>query len=72
VSIVQQANIDGQPRQMLEAISVGQDKMKGVGPSRDNGVGDGRNKPEVVVPPELAKLADEVEKSLELLVMPSS
>jgi chemotaxis protein MotB len=68
VSIVQQANIDGQPRQMLEAISVGQDKMKGLGPSRDNGVGDGRNKPEVVVPPELAKLADEVEKSLELLV----
>jgi chemotaxis protein MotB len=68
VSIVQQANIDGQPRQMLEAISVGQDKMKGVGPSREKGVGDGRNKVEVVVPPELSKLADEVEKSLALLV----
>src|SRR5688572_9882451 len=66
VSIVQQANIEGQPRQMLEAIAVPQNKMKGLGPSRDNGMGDGLNK--VVVPPELAKLADEVEKSLELLV----
>ena len=68
VSIVQQANIEGQPRQMLEAISVGQGKDKGLGPSRDNGVGDGRNKVEVVVPPELAKVADEVEKSLASLV----
>ncbi len=68
VSIVQQANIEGQPRQMLEAISVGQDKMKGIGPSREKGVGDGRNKVEAVVPPELSKLADEVEKSLALLV----
>ena len=68
VSIVQQANIEGQPRQMLEAISMGQDKMKGLGPSRDNGTGKGRDKVEVVVPPELAKVADEVEKSLALLV----
>jgi chemotaxis protein MotB len=68
VSIVQQANIEGQPRQMLEAISVGQEKMKGLGPSRDDGVGDGRSKVEVVVPPELAKVADEVEKSLAALV----
>jgi chemotaxis protein MotB len=68
VSIVQQANIEGQPRQMLEAISVGQDKMKGLGPSRDDGVGDGRDKVEVVVPPQLAKVADEVERSLAALV----
>jgi chemotaxis protein MotB len=68
VSIVQQSNIEGQPRQMLEAISVGQAKGKGLGPSRDNGTGKGRDKIEVVVPPELAKLADEVEKSLALLV----
>jgi chemotaxis protein MotB len=68
VSIVQQASIEGQPRQMLEAVSMGQDKMKGLGPSRDNGTGKGRDKVEVVVPPELAKVADEVEKSLALLV----
>ncbi|MEO8019909.1 MAG: flagellar motor protein MotD [Pseudomonadota bacterium] len=68
VSIVQQANIEGQPRQMLEAVSVGQQKGKGLGPSRDNGTGKGRDKVEVVVPPELAKVADEVEKSLALLV----
>jgi len=68
VSIVQQANIEGQPRQMLEAISVGQDKMKGIGPSREEGIGKNHNKVEVVVPPELAKVADEVEKSLALLV----
>jgi chemotaxis protein MotB len=68
VSIVQQANIEGQPRQMLEAVSVGQQRGKGLGPSRDNGTGKGRDKIEVVVPPELAKVADEVEKSLALLV----
>jgi chemotaxis protein MotB len=68
VSIVQQANIEGQPRQMLEAISVGQEKSRGLGPSRDDGIGDGRNKVEVEVPAELSKLADEVEKSLALLV----
>ncbi|HEV7608390.1 MAG TPA: flagellar motor protein MotD [Steroidobacteraceae bacterium] len=68
VSIVQQANIEGQPRQMLEAVSVGQEHGKGLGPSRDNGTGKGRDKVEVVVPPELAKVADEVEKSLALLV----
>src|SRR5688500_7502828 len=70
VSIVQQANIEGQPRQMLEAISVGQESGKGLGPSRDNGTGKGRNKDqiEVIVPPELAKVADEVEKALAVLV----
>jgi chemotaxis protein MotB len=70
VSIVQQANIEGQPRQMLEAISVGQKDGKGLGPSRDNGIGKGRNQDqiEVIVPPELAKVADEVEKALAVLV----
>jgi chemotaxis protein MotB len=68
VSIVQQANIEGQPRQMLEAVSVGSDSGKGMGPSRRNGVGKGAAQVEVVVPPELARLADEVEKSLALLV----
>ncbi len=38
------------------------------GPSRDNGTGKGRSQVEVVVPPELAKVADEVEKALALLV----
>ena len=68
VSIVQQASIEGQPRQMLEAVSVAQKDGKGLGPSRQNGAGKGKNELEVVVPPELAKLADEVEKSLSLLV----
>jgi chemotaxis protein MotB len=68
VSIVQQSNIEGQPRQMLEAVSLEKAKGKGVGPSRDNGSGKGLNKVEVVVPPELAKVADEVEKSLAMLV----
>jgi chemotaxis protein MotB len=70
VSIVQQANIEGQPRQMLEAISIGQKDGKGLGPARENGTGKGRNKDqiEVIVPPELAKVADEVEKALAVLV----
>ena len=34
VSIVQQAMIDGQPRQMLEAVSVHQENGKGLGPAR--------------------------------------
>jgi chemotaxis protein MotB len=68
VSIVQQANIEGQPRQMLEAISLAQKDGKGLGPSRLNGTGKGGSQVEVVVPPELAKVADEVEKALALLV----
>ena len=42
VSIVQQANIEGQPRQMLEAIAVGEQEGKGLGPAPRNGEGEGR------------------------------
>jgi chemotaxis protein MotB len=69
MSIVQQATIDGQPRQMLEAVSVHQQDGKGLGPARENGIGkeDGKQI-EVYVPAELAKVADDVEKSLASLV----
>jgi chemotaxis protein MotB len=66
VSIVQQATIEGQPRQMLEAVSIHTDDGKGQGPSRRNGVG--RGKGEYPIPPELRRVAEEVEKSLALLV----
>lgn len=66
VSIVQQANIEGQPRQMLEAVSIGQEDGKGLGPSRRKGVAEKPDDAEM--PNELSKLADEVEKSLALLV----
>ncbi len=65
VSIVQQANIEGQPRQMLEAVSIGQEDGKGLGPSRHNGIGDSDQDK---MARELAKVADEVEKSLATLV----
>jgi chemotaxis protein MotB len=70
VSIVQQANIEGQPRQMLEAIAVGELEGKGLGPAPRNGEGQGSNSNqiEVIVPPELAKVADAVEASLAALV----
>jgi chemotaxis protein MotB len=70
VSIVQQANIEGQPRQMLEAISVNQGDGKGLGPSRHKGIGQGQGNKEIEVriPKELQQVADEVERSLALLV----
>ena len=69
VSIVQQAMIDGQPRQMLEAVSVHQQDGKGLGPSRENGISDENGKQiEVIVSAELAKVADDVERSLATLV----
>jgi chemotaxis protein MotB len=70
VSIVQQANIEGQPRQMLEALAVGEQEGKGLGPAPRNGEGQGANSKqiEVIVPPELAKVADAVEASLAALV----
>jgi chemotaxis protein MotB len=68
VSIVQQAAIDGQPRQMLEAISIAQRDGKGLGPSRRNGIGEHAKEEDVVIPPDLARLANEVERSLALLV----
>jgi chemotaxis protein MotB len=60
VSIVQQANIEGQPRQMLETISLG-DKDGRVKPRGDDSH-------QQKIASELAKVADEVERSLETLV----
>jgi chemotaxis protein MotB len=64
VSIVQQATIDGQPRQMLEAISLGEQLGKGL-----------RKRPEktsagaqIILPPALGRVADEIEKALAPLV----
>ncbi len=64
VSIVQQATMDGQPRQMLEAISLGEQLGKG-----------SRKRPEktsagaqIIVPPALGRVADEIEKALAPLV----
>jgi len=70
VSIVQQANLEGQPRDMLEAVAVGGQDGEGLGPAPLNGAGQGANSKqiEVIVPPELAKVADAVEASLAALV----
>ena len=64
VSIVQQANMAGQPRQLLEAISIGEQLGKG-----------SRKRPEktsagdqVIIPPALGRVADEIEKALAPLV----
>jgi chemotaxis protein MotB len=64
VSIVQQATLQGQPRQMLEAISLGEQIGKG-----------SRKRPEktsagaqIIVPPALGRVADEIEKALAPLV----
>src|SRR6188768_3867280 len=64
VSIVQQANMAGQPRQLLEAISIGEQLGKG-----------SRQRPEktsagaqIIVPPALGRVADEIEKALAPLV----
>ena len=64
VSIVQQATMAGQPRQMLEAISLGEQIGKG-----------SRKRPEktsagaqIIVPPALGRVADEIEKALAPLV----
>ena len=64
VSIVQQATMQGQPRQMLEAISLGEQLGK-----------DSRKRPEktsagaqIILPPALGRVADEIEKALAPLV----
>jgi chemotaxis protein MotB len=64
VSIVQQATMEGQPRQMLEAISLGEQLGKG-----------SRKRPQktsagaqIIVPPALGRVADEIEKALAPLV----
>jgi chemotaxis protein MotB len=63
VSIVQQATMEGQPRQLLEAISLGEQLGKGGKPPARAGNGQA-----VVVPPALGRVADEIEKALAPLV----
>ena len=64
VSIVQQATMDGQPRQLLEAIAIGEDLGKG-GRKRPDKTSAGA---QVIVPPALGRVADEIEKALAPLV----
>jgi chemotaxis protein MotB len=66
ITLVQQASLEGQPRQMLETVSLSKENNKGLGPSPSKTPG--KSQIEVVVPPELAKVADDVEKSLASLV----
>ena len=60
VSIVQQATLNGQPRQLLEAISVDTEVAQGGRKNLDKIGADGR----VIVPPALGRVADEIEKAL--------
>ena len=60
VSIVQQATLNGQPRQLLEAISVDTEIAQGGRKNIDKIGPDGR----VIVPPALGRVADEIEKAL--------
>jgi chemotaxis protein MotB len=60
VSIVQQANLDGQPRQMLETIGVDDQLGAGRRKTADKFGADGK----VIVPPALGRVADEIEKAL--------
>ena len=55
----------GKPRQMLEALTVSETEGKGLGPKPRSG---DSKQIEVIVPPELAKVADDVEASLAALV----
>jgi chemotaxis protein MotB len=64
VSIVQQATLNGQPRQLLEAISVDTVVAQGGRKNADKIGADGR----VIVPPALGRVADEIEKALAPLV----
>ncbi|MEJ0087873.1 MAG: flagellar motor protein MotD [Pseudomonadota bacterium] len=59
------AKIEGEPHELLEAVSIGDQDGKGMGPAPRNG---NAKKIEVIVPPELAKVADDVEASLAALV----
>jgi len=63
VSIVQQATMEGQPRQLLESIELGERMGKAGKPPTRGGVGEA-----VVVPPALGRVADEIEKALAPLV----
>jgi chemotaxis protein MotB len=64
VSIVQQATMDGQPRQLLETISIGE--KTGNGDHKKASVVDSDGK--AIVPPALGRVADEIEKALAPLV----
>lgn len=60
VSIVQQAALSGQPRQLLEAVVVDSQLTTGGRRNVDKIGADGR----VIVPPALGRVADEIEKAL--------
>jgi chemotaxis protein MotB len=64
VSIVQQATMEGQPRQLLETLSIGE--KAGQGDHKKSSVVDSDGKP--IVPPALGRVADEIEKALAPLV----
>jgi chemotaxis protein MotB len=64
VSIVQQATMDGQPRQLLEAITIDDQLASGRRKSSDRLDAHGK----VIVPPALGRVADEIEKALAPLV----
>jgi chemotaxis protein MotB len=64
VSIVQQATLNGQPRQLLEAISVDSTLAMGGRKNADKFGADGK----VIVPPALGRVADEIEKALAPLI----
>jgi chemotaxis protein MotB len=64
VSIVQQATVAGQPRQLLETINVGEQLGKGSHKQPDKtSTGE-----QLIVPPSLGRVADEIEKALAPLV----
>jgi chemotaxis protein MotB len=64
VSIVQQATLSGQPRQLLEAITV--DDQITVGGRKNPDRMDANGK--LIIPPALSRVADEIEKALAPLV----
>ena len=64
VSIVQQATLNGQPRQLLEAISVDTQIAVGGRKNIDKIGADGK----VIVPSALGRVADEIEKALAPLI----
>jgi len=65
-TMVQHSSIEGPPpHQLLDAVSVSDPKANGVGPKPRSG---DAKQLEVIVPPELAKVADDVEASLASLV----
>jgi chemotaxis protein MotB len=64
-TMVQQADKTGQPHPLLDAAAVSEQAGNGIGPAPHNG---DAKKIEVIVPPELAKVADDVEASLAALV----